>query len=322
MKGRNLMQLKEIKEKIRELFEKVKQQLGKKGTPGTLPVMKVGVNQKSVRILWGLLIVSVCFGIYKNFTAVNVHTIHEKEVVQEKLVDTNAIQNFVRNFAETYYTWNNDKTAIEKRASAIGDYLTDDLKALDAETIRSDIPTSSTVNEVQVWNVKQKSEQNYDVVYLVKQQLVEGESKSTCKNFYEVTVYQDGAGGLVITKNPTICAAVAKSSYKPESTSTDGTVNAAETQEITDFLQTFFKLYPTVSEKELAYYVKDGAMKPVGNGNYVFSELNNPIFTKKGSQVHVTVTVKYLDQVTKATQISQFDLMLQKDSNWMIVKEN
>jgi hypothetical protein len=322
MKGRNLMQLKKIKDKLRELFEKVKQQLKKKESIETLPVVRLGVNRKAVRVLWGIMIISICFGIFKNFTAVNVHTIHEKEVIQEKLVDTNAIENFVRNFAETYYTWNNDKASIEKRANAIGDYMTDDLKTLNVETIRSDVPTSSTATDVQIWNVKQKSEQNYDVVYSVKQQLVEGESKSACKNFYEVTVYEDGAGGLVITKNPTICAAVGKSSYKPDNISTDGTVSAAETQEITDFLQTFFKLYPTVSEKELAYYVKDNAIKAVGNNSFVFSELVNPIYTQKGNQVRATVTVKYLDQVTKATQISQFDLMLQKDGNWMIVKEN
>ena len=37
-------------------------------------------------------------------------------------------------------------------------------------------------------------------------------------------------------------------------------------------------------------------------------------------QGKVSVSVKYLDQRTKATQISQFDLTLEKDSNWKIVK--
>ena len=44
------------------------------------------------------------------------------------------------------------------------------------------------------------------------------------------------------------------------------------------------------------------------------------IFTQDGEQVKVSVSVKYLDQRTKATQISQFDLTLEKDSNWKIVK--
>ena len=39
-----------------------------------------------------------------------------------------------------------------------------------------------------------------------------------------------------------------------------------------------------------------------------------------GDTVKVSVSVKYLDQKTKAAQISQFDLMMEKDSNWKIVK--
>lgn len=83
-------------------------------------------------------------------------------------------------------------------------------------------------------------------------------------------------------------------------------------EEVTEFLETFFKLYPTATEKELAYYVSGNVLEPV-KCDYVFSELVNPIFTQDGEQVKVSV--KYLDQRTKATQISQFDLILEKDSN-------
>lgn len=54
--------------------------------------------------------------------------------------------------------------------------------------------------------------------------------------------------------------------------------------------------------------------------NFERLQLVNPIFTQDGEQVKVSVSVKYLDQRTKATQISQFDLTLEKDSNWKIVK--
>lgn len=96
-------------------------------------------------------------------------------------------------------------------------------------------------------------------------------------------------------------------------------MDAATTEEVTEFLETFFKLYPTATEKELAYYVSGNVLEPV-NCNYVFSELVNPIFIQDGEQVKVSVSVKYLDRRTKATQISQFDLTLEKESNWKIVK--
>lgn len=83
---------------------------------------------------------------------------------------------------------------------------------------------------------------------------------------------------------------------------------------MTEFLETFFRLYPTATEKELAYYVSENVLEPV-NRDYVFSELVNPIFTQDGEQVKVSIAVKYLDQRIKATQISQFDLTLEKYSN-------
>ncbi|MFQ7840748.1 MAG: conjugal transfer protein, partial [Thomasclavelia spiroformis] len=136
---------------------------------------------------------------------------------------------------------------------------------------------------------------------------------------YVVVVHVDGDGNLVITQNPTISSIPTKSGYEPKTKESDGTVDAATTKEVTEFLETFFKLYPTATEKELAYYVSGNVLEPV-NCEYVFSELVNPIFTQDGEQVKVSVSVKYLDQRTKATQISQFDLTLEKDSNWKIVK--
>lgn len=59
------------------------------------PVIQVGTNKKMVIILWCILILSVVFGIYKNFTAIDKHTVHEKKVIQEKMTDTNAVENFV-----------------------------------------------------------------------------------------------------------------------------------------------------------------------------------------------------------------------------------
>ena len=124
---------------------------------------------------------------------------------------------------------------------------------------------------------------------------------------------------MVIVQNPTLAPAIEKSDYEPKTPEANASVDADTVNDATAFLETFFKLYPTATEKELAYYVSGNVLEPV-NCEYVFSELVNPIFTQDGEQVKVSVSVKYLDQRTKATQISQFDLTLEKDSNWKIVK--
>lgn len=68
-----------------------------------------------------------------------------------------------------------------------------------------------------------------------------------------------------------------------------------------------------------SYYVEGNVLAPAGC-DYLYSELINSIFAKDEEQVKVSVSVKCLDNRTKAAQISQFDLLLAKGSNWKIVK--
>ena len=74
--------------------------------------------------------------------------------------------------------------------------------------------------------------------------------------------------------------------------------------------------------EELPDYLLDDldsfVLAPV-SGDYVFSELVNPVFTKDGDNIKVSVPVKYLDNKSKMTQISQYELVLHKDDNWKIV---
>ena len=86
------------------------------------------------------------------------------------------------------------------------------------------------------------------------------------------------------------------------------------------FLFLFCQLRPnTMCYWLFAYYVKDGVLAPV-SGDYVFSELVNLVFTKDGDNLKVSVSVKYLDNKPKMTQISQYELVLHKDDNWKIVE--
>ena len=74
--------------------------------------------------------------------------------------------------------------------------------------------------------------------------------------------------------------------------------------------------------EELPDYLLDDldsfVLAPV-SGDYVFSELVNPVFTEDGDNLKVSVSVKYLDNKSKMTQISQYELVLHKDDNWKIV---
>ena len=147
--------------------------------------VKVGTHKKTVIALWVVLVASVSFGVYKNFTAIDQHTTHEKEIIELRLQDTNGIENFVKNFAKSYYTWNNSKEAIEARTQAINGYLTKELQDLNVDTIRTDIPTSSTVTDVIVWNIEQSGTDTFSATYEVDQQIKEGEQTTAIKATYD-----------------------------------------------------------------------------------------------------------------------------------------
>lgn len=282
-------------------------------------VLHIGTRRPVVIALWALLICAFAFAVYKNFTAVDTHTVHETTVVQEEVTDTNAIESFVTNFAKVYYSWEQSADSIEQRTENLKHYLTDELQALNVDTVRSDVPMASSVQDVQIWSVEQTGDKVYKIIYSVSQKVVNGEKSSIVTSVYEVSVYRDDAGNMVIIQNPTITGKPQKSDYVPQTAEPNGTVSAQESTEITEFLTTFFTLYPSASEQELAYYVSDGALPVIGNESYVFAGLVNPVFTKSGDTVMADVAVQYLDQRTGMTQVSQFALQLKKeDGNWKI----
>ena len=280
--------------------------------------VKVGTHKKSVIALWVVLIASVSFGVYKNFTAIDMHTVHETETIQLRLNDTNGIENFVKNFCKSYYTWDNSKEAIEARMQAISNYLTKELQDLNLDTIRTDIPASSVVTNVLIWDIEQSGTDDFIATYEVDQQIKEGEQTTNVKATYTVKVHVDADGDMVIIQNPTLAPAVEKSDYEPKAHEADASVDADTVNDATAFLETFFKLYPTATEKELSYYVAGNVLEPIGR-DYLYSELVNPVFTADGDNVKVKVAVKFIDNQTKAMQVSQFELVLHKDSNWKII---
>ncbi|CEI82970.1 conjugal transfer protein [Oceanobacillus oncorhynchi subsp. incaldanensis] len=284
-----------------------------------IKVRTIGKRKKSVLFLWILLLSSLAFGIYKNFTAIDQHTIHEREIIESRIQDTTAIESFTRNFVTDYYSWENETEALEERTEKLKDYLTEELQALNSDMIREDIPTSSTVKDINIWSITEETENTFSVIYSVQQEIMEDKDSSLTSSTYRIVLYQDEQKNLVITQNPTLWNKPEKSNFTPEQVESDGTVESETAEEVMEFLVTFFSSYPTATNQELAYYVKNNAL-PAIEKDYTFSELVNPVFQEQDNQIKVWVTVKYLDNTTKATQLSQYDLTLEKDSNWMVVE--
>ncbi|MYV16055.1 conjugal transfer protein [Furfurilactobacillus milii] len=297
---------------------------------------RIGLRKKTVVLCWSVLILGTSFGVYKSFTAIDTHTVHEHEVVRTVVVDTHAVTTFVSDFAKVYFSWEPSHEALDQRQANLKDYLTNSLQTLDADTVRSDIPSTSSIDQVKIWRVKQLAKQQFEVLFAINQTLKVDHDKGPkddkkddkdkksepsikhVQSTYSVNVQESNQGNLVITKNPTIAAAPSKANIKETQSQTDNSVNPDTVADATKFLKTFFALYPQGSQNELKYYVADQNIQPL-HKDYKLDDLVNPIFHKEKQGLRVSVTVKYLDNETNMTQLSQFELHLIKENNrWNI----
>lgn len=280
-------------------------------------VVSVGKHRKMVLALWLLLSCSLAFGIYKNFTAINQQTTHEKVVVKEKVLNTSGVESFTKDFVIEYFSWKNNKDVIEKRMSNLEKYLTEEGLALSQDMVRADIPTSSEVQSVNILDVEKLSGE-FVVSFLVDQKITEGKKTQSISSAYRVTIFEDENRNHIVTSLPTMIAKPDKAQYEVKQLESDSEIDAKTTEEITEFLETFFKLYPSASEKELEYYVENEAMRPI-NKNLKFVELENLVFEKTGKDIQVRVDAKYLDNISKITSCFQYRLIVQKNENWKII---
>ena len=128
---------------------------------------------------------------YKNFTAIDTHTVHEKEIVERRVEDTSGVEAFVRNFTKTYYSWSGNKDSVAQRTDALTGYLTEDLQRLTADTVKSDVAVSSSVQDVQIWSVEQSGGENdFAVVFTVAQTISDGKKKCTVSSVYKTAVHK------------------------------------------------------------------------------------------------------------------------------------
>ena len=134
-----------------------------------------------------------------------------------------------------------------RRQSAV--ILTKELQDLNVDTIRTDIPTSSTVTDVLVWSIEQSGTDTFSATYEVDQQIKEGEQTTSVKATYTVKVHVDTDGNMVIVQNPTLAPAIEKSDYEPKTPEADNSVDADTVNDATAFLETFFKLLPDRNRK-------------------------------------------------------------------------
>ena len=257
-----------------------------------------------------MFICGFTFAVYKNFTAIDTHTVHEKEIVEWRVEDTSGVEAFVRNFAKTYYSWSGNKDSVAQRTDALTGYLTEDLQRLTADTVRSDVAVSLVrAGRSDLVCGAERRKRFCGRVHGSADDFGRQEKGTLYPAFTKRWSTRTITEKWSLHKAPTITGKPARIciyAKKPQNP-TERFLRLSEN--ITDFLTTFYAVSDG-DRKELSYYVSGDSMPPVKCADYTFSQLKSTVLNKNGDTVTATVAVEYLDSVTQMTQISQFELVL------------
>lgn len=253
---------------------------------------------------WSLLIFSIGFGVYNNLTAVSTHTVHEKELIKEQLIDTTGLQSYAKDFAKTYFTVSPASKDQQEQREALEGYLSENLSY--SSSLYKEIKEKVSVKDVEIWNIT--AVPNEKNVYSVLLKLTLEANKKTYERAYSVNIYVKN-NQFSVVKLPILATLPSKADVEVAQQLTTTTIEATTREAVEGFLETFFSVYPKADEKELIYYGKK--LQPIKN-NLTFLEITNAQMSENKNTVDVTCTVIYKDNDTKLTFEMPYQLILEK----------
>lgn len=268
---------------------------------------KTGRSRVSRIILiggWSLLIFSIGFGVYNNLTAVSTHTVHEKEVIKEQLIDTTGLQSYAKDFAKTYFTVPPTSKDQQEQLEALEGYLSENLSY--SSSLYKEVKEKVSVRDVEIWNIT--AVPNEKNVYSVLLKLTLEANKKTYERAYSVNIYVKN-NQFSVVKLPILATLPSKADVEVVQQLTTTTIEATTRESVEGFLETFFSVYPKADEKELIYYGKK--LQPIKN-NLTFLEITNAQMSENKNTVDITCTVIYKDNDTKLTFEMPYQLTLEK----------
>lgn len=279
-------------------------------------VFSYRVRRVLVKACWVVAACSLAFGVYKNFTAVDKVTVKEEKTIVEKIENYTGLEAFVENFAEIYFAYSPDSARQTERKGLLESYMQPSLVQMNSGNSYSE--SEVTVQDVQTWAVEQVygTDHDYEVLFTVV--LKSGDQAELTA--YTVDVHFEDQK-YVIVKNPTVTSVPQISGYEREPLQSSDQVRAEDREKVETFLETFFKIYPTASEKELAYYCKDEGVRPIGKA-YVLNSIDNVAIQVREDGYKVECYVSYIDEMLGISVLNQYQLSLVPQESGELIIES
>lgn len=272
------------------------------------------IKRIMVKGCWLVAAASFLFGVYKNFTATDRIIEKETETVVEKVENYSGLEAFTENFAKIYFAYSTDTQKQTERRDLLKGYMQPSLVDINSASLYTG--ADITVNDVQVWGVEAEPEQEYEfTVYFTV--VMTGTAQAEV-NAYTMGVYCEDQE-YVITKNPRITSAPQVSDYERQGIESSGHLTSEDREAVGTFLETFFEVYPSATAKELAYYVKDSEVKPIGK-DYTLVSIDRAEISAVENGYEVSCYVTYKDNVLDVAQVNgyEMDLAYQEDGELVI----
>jgi hypothetical protein len=348
-------------EKIKAKFGK-KEDIQKREKPKKQRIKQIGRPKGIVIVFWFLFFFGFAWSLYKNFTAIDQHTVHETKVIEEKIVDTNAVESFVRDFASRYYKWESTQESVSERKVNLENFMIDELIFLNGSSVDANAGISSAVNDIWIWSVERQSENQYEVIYSVEQEISKIEEvmetslveepemqeiineKTGKKSFESVMVQKEverpvekeirenHRSHFIVTVhmdemgNMVIVKNPTISSVPQKSEYKPKAINNdtvdSDMSREVSMFLENFFKFYPAADESVMEYYVEENTLPVIMQEYTFADITDKVFIKDEKKVNAYITVKFTDDRTGVKQYSQYRLVLEKKENWKIIGSN
>ena len=326
---------------------------------GKLEQKSVNINRRRWRVLllWFLFLASGGFGLYRNFSAINTHTIYHETVVDSRVESLSGIENFVSRFAHVFFSNTYADGDLSVRSERLSSFVTDEFLRLNNGMFGHESTHDVMVSDVAIWDVKQYDEFYFEVLFSVLKRIesrndislddefndyelhfddelddyfflptpialleeTEDGSNQLIESAYRVLVYVDDVGNMVVLST-TLASMPSRAGYAASQPTRSMAVDVEVRQGAIQFLTLFFEIYPNATSAQIAFYVRDEVLEPIERDLSFERFLEYSFWLDDEDALWVDVVVIYVDQLSGMNLTSSYRLMLEEvNDNFMIV---
>lgn len=181
------------------------------------------------------------------------------EVVQPKTNPATdvGVETFANNFAYHYFTWGKDDKAFDDRRKRLEPYLARDVDPQAGLNLKQ-MKSQSSFAKSQIWKVEDAGDGKSKVTLRTQYVVTANGKKETKLNYMVVPIASDGQNFVVYDIPYFVQEPKAVELSKKDNLDRSNVLHdSGKKEEINDFMDSFFKVYASGKQDEIAYFSKN-----------------------------------------------------------------